>query len=99
MIKGLTKEYIFQYKNNGETINCVVGVDEENDLCYLKCYTLDNKDRGDFDYISEFDDFDYLKVAFMFLPEEERKRTVEDVLDLFSEDILRTIQKIKKDQE
>jgi len=99
MIKGLTKEYIFQYEVDNQTLNCVIGVDDEDDFCYLKCYTLDDKDISDFDYISKFDDFYYLKVAFMCLPEKERKLIVQDVLSLFSEDILRTIQEIKKDQE
>lgn len=88
MIEGLKKEFVCKYKDeDGEEHFLVIGTNEDNDFGYAYGRELESISSEDLDYIIEFYDFFNLKDKFMYLPEDQRKTIVEDVMRIFSEEI------------
>jgi len=93
MIEGLKKEFVCKYKDkDGEEYFLVIGTDEDNDFGYAYGRELESISSEDLDYITEFYDFFNLKDKFMYLPEDQRKTIVEDVMRIFSEEIEASLQ-------
>lgn len=93
MIEGLKKEFVCKYKDkDGEEYFLVIGTDEDNDFGYAYGRELESISSEDLEYITKFYDFFNLKDKFMYLPEDQRKTIVEDVMRIFSEEIEASLQ-------
>lgn len=104
MIKGLTKELIFNYTyEDGSHRVCIIGVDDEGDIGY----TTFNADSFDISRVDDFDlcyfcylsELDELRGIILCLPESERKTIVAELVRLFASDIDKAIKEIIKNSE
>lgn len=104
MIKGLTKELIFNYTyEDGSHRVCIIGVDDDGDLGYATLFadTFDPSRVDDCDlcYFSYHSELDELRGIILCLPESERKTIVAELVRLFASDIDKAIKEIIKNSE
>lgn len=104
MIKGLTKELIFEYTYKGSYPRfCIIGVDNDGDLGYSEfsadSFDISKVDDSDLCYLDYLSELDELRDVMLCLPESERKTIVAELIRLFASDIDKAIKKIIQNSE